>query len=103
MSKISGDTISKLPVNNNYAPKSNELEFVYNLFQPKNQAIIKQNVSVFSQAFIGTVLFVILSLPFIEKLITSITKDNKLYGKLATAAIFFIAFFICEKVFLGKK
>lgn len=96
---MSGDSVFKLPINKEYKPKPNELEFMYNIFQPKNQQAIKQVLSPFKISVAAAILFVVFSMPFVSGF-TDKFFTNKLYSKVAVAVAFMIVFFIIQKSIL---
>ena len=99
-----GDNVNSLPVSKEHSPKPGELEFMHNLFQPKNKVLIEQTVSPFKPALLGAFLFLILSLPFISKLVEKITNTkNTVYVKGILAIIFLILFFIGHNMLINKS
>lgn len=101
---MSGDSINSLPINNKNQARPGDLELIHNLFQPQNaQAIkseIQRGISSFKLAFIGAVLFGILSFPIISKFLDIYTK-NCIISKIVLMLIFMVVFFLVEK-FLSK-
>ncbi len=95
---MSGDSIKDLPINKERSSTPGDLEIIYNLFQPKNIPVMKQVMSPFKTAALGSILFGIFSLPFISKLIDTFVK-NPVYSKLILLVVFFIVFFIVQKMF----
>ena len=93
---MSGDAIRDLPINKKRETKPGDMELMYNIFQPKNIPVMKQIISPFKTAFVGTILFGILSLPFILKLSDNLLK-NPIYSRLALMCVFLIIFFILTK------
>ena len=95
---MSGDNIINLPVNKKSSPKPEELEFMYNLFQPKNKQVIKATISPFKSLLLITIffaLFVFFNVPIInlaEKL------GGKIIGKLIIIIIFFFIAFASKYI-----
>lgn len=92
-----GDLIRSLPVNNDI-PKPGDLEFMYRLFQPANAPLINKMTSPFKYAALGAVLFTILSLPVVFSVVQKLFS-NPLSFRLALFVLFFIVYFIAEKIF----
>jgi uncharacterized membrane protein YesL len=94
---MSGDDIRTLPTSPNRQARPSELELVYQLFgQKENYPIIKKAITPFKSAFVGAILFGILSLPFVFK-ISDKVLGNPIYGRLILIVAFFIVFFIMTK------
>jgi len=98
MSNIGGgDDIKNLPINKDKISKPGDLEIIHSIFQTQNIPAMKQAISPFKSAFIGMILFGVLSLPFIIKLGDTLLK-NPIYSRLGLMVVFFIVFFILTKV-----
>ncbi len=97
---MSGDDIRQLPVNKEKSPKPGDLELIYNLFQPKNKQAIAAVASPFKLAFVGAILFGILSLPIAGKLTEMCCKGNPIMAKLALMVVFLTLFFLLQKLWL---
>ena len=94
---MSGDNIKNLPVSKDARPKPGDLEFVYNLFQPVNKEIIKKAVSPFMLAFVGAIIFGVLSLPFFSNLAKKCTGSS-LSAQLVLMFAFLVFFFIASRI-----
>lgn len=97
---MSGDSIHSLPVNREMTPKPTDLEFMYNLFQPKNKAAIVSAASPFKLSAIAAGLFIVFTLPVVVGLANNIAK-NQVYAKLLLAAGYLIAFFLIQKLVMN--
>lgn len=94
---MSGDDIRTLPTSPNRQARPGELELIYQLFgQKENYPVIKKAITPFKSAFIGAILFGILSLPFVFKISDKIL-GNSIYGRLLLILAFFILFFVMTR------
>jgi hypothetical protein len=93
------DTLDKLPINESAEPRPGDLEFIYNIFQPKNTTEIIKYAGTFKTAFLGAILFGIFSLPFLTGLSDKYWK-NSIYSRIFLMLLFFIVFYIIQKVYL---
>jgi uncharacterized membrane protein YesL len=90
---MSGDDIRTLPTSPDRQARPSELELIHQLFgQKENYPIIKKAITPFKSAFLGSILFGVLSLPFIFK-VSDKVLGNPIYGRLILIAIFFVVFF----------
>jgi len=95
-----GDNISSLPIAPNTKAKITDLETLYNLFQPKNKEVITQTFSAFKLSLLAGILFLIFSLPFINKLADSYFQGNIILSKLILTICVTVFFFIIDKFVL---
>jgi hypothetical protein len=94
------DPISSLPSDKKTVPKPGDLEYLFNLFQPKNKEVIFKASSIFTTAIVGALLFAFLSLPFFDKMIQMFSKGNFLYSKVILTILYFIIFWIIDQYIL---
>jgi len=95
-----GDNIKDLPINNDQTAKPGDLEIIYNLFQSGGKAKLAQlstALTPFKTIFIGTVLFGLLSLPFVLKFVETYCK-NPIFSRLLLMLAFLVIFFLLSKI-----
>lgn len=95
-----GDAIHELPVNKEQAAKPGDLELMHNLFQPSNKVAIANIASPFKLAFVGALLFGVLSLPLVGKLVDGYFKGNVVMGKIALMVVFMVLYFLIQKLWI---
>jgi hypothetical protein len=96
---MSGDDIRTLPITPTRQAKPSELEIVYNLFgNRENYPAIKQALSPFKSAFLGALLFLLFSLPFVLALADKLFA-NVVVSRLVLALVFTIVFWCLSKAF----
>jgi hypothetical protein len=96
---MSGDSIHTLPTTPTREAKPSELEIVHALFNNReNYPIIKAVISPFKSAFLGALLFGLLSLPPIMAL-SDVMFKNVVVSRLVLMLVFLVAFFILTRVF----
>lgn len=94
---MSGDDIRSLPMTPSRQAKPSELELVYSLFGNKeNYPILQQVASPFRSAFVGAILFLIFSLPFVLGLTDKIFP-NVIVSRIVLAIAFLIIFWILTR------
>lgn len=92
-----GDKISDLPIDKNMELKPTDLEFMHNLFQPKNKEIIENAFYSFKNSILLGILFLILSSPIVFNMINGLA-NNKLVTYITLFVLFVIMSFIIQKV-----
>jgi hypothetical protein len=96
---MSGDSVHSLPTTPTREPKPSELEIVHALFTNReNYPLIKAAISPFKSAFLGAILFGLLSLPPVVAL-SDVMFKNVVVSRLALMLAFLIAFFVLQRVF----
>jgi hypothetical protein len=95
-----GDSLKQLPVNREQQAKPGDLELIHQLFQPSSAPMIKQTLTPFKTAIGGALLFGLLSLPFVAKLVSGLTKGSVIAAHLVLMVAFLIIFFILTRTVL---
>lgn len=98
-----GDILNDLPTDNNPVDPD-DLKMVNNIFK-KNQGFFNKISTEIKDPLIGAILFLVLSLPFVNKILTKVPIFAKsqyilFFGKML---LFMILFWIMKNIGLSKK